>query len=101
MIKAYTGDPDALLNSLKDGIRIGGIRSWSLDKDGDFRHEAAQVKGVCYFRPKVLDGELRFTFGWITSAPETAEARAELHAHGVRMLMMHGPSVTSIEVPTT
>ena len=96
---AKTDSPNTLLARLKKRIAEGTIRSWSVDDDGDFCHDAAQVKNKCCFRPEILDTELRFNLKWYKDVSKEPEFRAELHAHAVRMLMIHGgDGVESIEV---
>jgi hypothetical protein len=99
MINAMTPDSVALLTTLKVLIKSNHIKSWEVDTQGDFCHQAAQVKGVCYFKPTTGTGVLHFECKFYKDVPPTAEARAELHGHGVRLFMIHGQSVTSIQIP--
>ncbi len=84
---------------LKTEIGNGGISSWNIDSDGDFCHEAKQVKGKCCFRPEVLDSSLKFNIRWYKGVEKDLELHAELHAHAVRLFMIHGAEVvTSIQI---
>lgn len=106
-VSAYTSDSDALLARLKKRIEDGDITSWTVDDDDDFCHKADQVADICCFRTETLDDKLYFKTRWYKRAKLTAEergtitaeSRAELHGHAVRMLIVHGGStVTSIRV---
>jgi hypothetical protein len=99
-VDAITKTPNKLLTSLKALIADGSISVWSIDSEGDFLHSGHQVRDVCCFKTEVQEGRLRFVRRWFKDALKTDEASAELHAHAVRMLMIHGGSLlTSIEVP--
>lgn len=51
--------PAKLLSDIRDAIQEGKIKTWSVDKDGDFTHSAEQWRYRAWFRPKVGGGELR------------------------------------------
>ena len=101
-VTAHTATPKALLKSLTDKIADGTIGSWIVDSEGDFCHQAAQLKGQCCFKPSMVIGALHFNVRWYQGVVKDPELAAQLHGHAVRMLMVHGPDqVTSITVPIT
>lgn len=94
--------PGSFLEWLKEQIRGNTIRSWSVDANGNFLHHAQQVDGFCGLQSSTIGANaIRFSVGWVVNrishltAEEKAEMAAELQAHAVRMILIHGVTLST------
>jgi hypothetical protein len=88
-VRAFSGNPQQLLDDIKAAIRAGTIQTWELDTDGDFTHSPPQWKNEAWFRPSVETGQLVFRILGQDSKEMSMETYAVYHGRFIEMLLAH------------
>lgn len=57
-----TNRPNTLPKQIKNDVEEEILKTWSLDKDGDFLHNPDQWIGKGWLRASIVEGFLRFGF---------------------------------------
>lgn len=88
-----TSNPAGLLQSIKDDIKAGHIKTWECDKDGDFTHtgSANQWKDKAWLRPSISANKdyLQFAIIWPTGKTRDNEVYAVYHGRYIEMVLAH------------
>jgi hypothetical protein len=88
-VKAICGDPQQLLDAIKEAIRSGTVETWELDTDGDLTHSPEQWNNEAWFRPSVQTGQLVFMIIGKESEAMSTEVYAVYHGRFIEMLLAH------------
>ncbi len=89
----FTSDAKALLSQFKEKItqdqEQGRINTWSVDKDGDFTHKAAQWSRKAWFSPTVSSDRLTFNIVKPASSSITIVVYGYYHGHIIETFLNH------------
>jgi hypothetical protein len=82
-------DPDALLRKIRAAIREEKVKTWLLDKDGDFTHSPDQWKWKAWLTPQATETELIFYILGQKSKKMSSVVYAVYHGRLIEMLLTH------------
>jgi hypothetical protein len=85
----YTDNPQGLLANIKAAIADGTIRTWEVDKDGDFTHATDQWRYAAWLRPRIEKGELRFIILAPVGKGMAREVYAIYHGRFLEAVLAH------------
>jgi hypothetical protein len=81
--------PTELLLIICKAIKEGEIKTWSVDKEGNFTHTLPQWKNEAWLRPKIVTGDLIFTIIPQARKAISREIYAVYHGRFIEMLLAH------------
>lgn len=94
-------NPRLLVENIRSKIKLQEIKTWTVDKDGDFTHSTEQWENCAWICPKIEDENRRVVF-YILGRKDRNVSTLEYaiyHGRFVEMLLTHFDSVCdSIEV---
>jgi hypothetical protein len=88
-LRAFTDNPQALLDAIKKAIENGEIETWKLDSDGDLTHGSQQWGGRAWMRPKVLEDRLLFNIIGSTEDKMSRTLYGVYHGRLMQTLLTH------------
>lgn len=88
-VRAYSADPERLMRSIRKKISDGGIKTWSIDEDGDLMHTPVQWEGKAWMRPRIQEERIVFNILGNKGAIMTKAIYAVYHGRLIEMLLTH------------
>ena len=88
-VRAFVDEPGVLLSAITRGIADGRIKSWRVDKEGDFTLTSENFGGKAWMRPKVLSDRLLFNIVGVDGDDMSTQLYAIYHARLIQMLLMY------------
>jgi len=91
MVLAYTDEPDALMEAIRN--KMPALKTWVLDDSGDLIHATAQYEEVGYFTVDTEEDHVVFSHAFFSDAGvarhEKPAKSAQMQGHLVSMLLTH------------
>jgi len=88
-VRVFCNNPQQLLVDIKDAIRAGRVKTWTLDNDGDFTHAPEQWANKAWFRPVVGDDRVVFNILGQTTQNMSKRIYGVYHGRFIEMLLTH------------
>ena len=85
----FCAEPSALLKEIKAAVADGTVRTWAVDKDGDFSHTAEQWRGLAWLRPRILKDRIVFNILGAKGKSMSRVTYGVYHGRFIEMLLTH------------
>jgi hypothetical protein len=88
-VNVICDNPQQLLGEIKSAVTSGRVKTWQLDKDGDFTHSPPQWLYKAWLHPNVEADRLTFNILGATTERTSKQVYAVYHGRFIEMLLTH------------